>query len=100
MGSVLTELVFLFSIRLNCLSTRQAAVIGCPGTDRACQWQQPLCCPTPFSGQTAFHFVPPTTVDLGIILGLVGAFFICAELVKNFLLSFNETDTCTDKTGS
>lgn len=35
-------------------------------------------------GQTVFHFIPPTAAYLGIILGLVAAFFVCVELVKLF----------------
>jgi len=31
-----------------------------------------------------FSFTPPSLPDLGIILGLVAAFFVTAELVKIF----------------
>ena len=44
--------------------------------------------PYTFFGQTAFHFVPPTAMQLAVIFGLVGAFFVCAELVKNFYYRF------------
>ena len=34
-------------------------------------------------GQTVFSFTPPSLVSLAIILGLVGAFFVCVELVNS-----------------
>jgi Mg2+-importing ATPase len=88
MGSVLTELVFLFSIRTR-LPFYQASrpswiVLALTGFAGAVAIVLPY---TSF-GQTAFHFIPPTTVQLGIILGLVGAFFVCAELVKDFYYRF------------
>ena len=88
MGSVLTELAFLFSVRTKLPfykasrpSTVVLALTGFPG-----QWL--LYMPYTFFGQTAFHFIPPTTGQLGIIFGLVVAFFVCAELVKNFYYRF------------
>jgi Mg2+-importing ATPase len=84
MGSVLTELVFLFSVRTKLpfykASRPSSVVLALTGLASAAT----IVLPYTFFGQTAFHFIPPTTVDLGIILGLVGAFFVCAELVKNF----------------
>jgi len=83
MGSILTELVFLFSIRsklpffkasrpswyvLVLTAVASAATIILPYTE---------------FGQTVFRFTPPSAMHLGIILCLVGAFFVCAELVKN-----------------
>jgi len=35
-------------------------------------------------GQAVFSFTPPSLPSLGIILGLVAAFFVTAELVKIF----------------
>jgi len=88
MGSVLTELAFLFSIRTRLPfykasrpSTVVLALTGIAGV-------MAIVLPYTFFGQTAFHFIPPTTVQLGIIFGLVVAFFACAELVKNFYYRF------------
>jgi Mg2+-importing ATPase len=84
MGSVLTELVFLFSIRTKLpfykASRPSSVVLALTGLASAAT----IVLPYTIFGQTAFHFTPPTAVQLGIILGLVGAFFVCAELVKNF----------------
>jgi Mg2+-importing ATPase len=88
MGSVLTELVFLFSIRskLPFYKASRPSWYVLAGTGIA----GALAIILPFTsfGQTAFHFTPPTAVQLGIIFGLVGAFFVCAELVKNFYYRF------------
>jgi Mg2+-importing ATPase len=81
-GSILTELVFLFSIRTRLPFFRGSRpsryVLGLTGVAAAVTILLPY---TSF-GQTVFHFTPPTAASLGIILGLVAAFFVCAELVK------------------
>jgi Mg2+-importing ATPase len=83
-GSILTELVFLFSVRSKLPFYKASrpswyvlvlTVLAAAAT---------LVLPYTSFGQTVFHFTPPTAMHLGIILGLVGAFFVCAELVKNF----------------
>jgi Mg2+-importing ATPase len=88
MGSVLTELAFLFSIRTRLpfykASRPSTVVLALTGFAGAVA----IVLPYTFFGQTAFHFIPPTTTQLGIIFGLVGAFFVCAELVKNFYYRF------------
>lgn len=81
-GSILTELVFLFSIRTRLpffkasrpslyiiVLTIVAAVVT-------------ILLPYTSIGQEVFSFTPPSLASLGIILGLVAAFFITAELVK------------------
>ncbi len=81
-GSILTELVFLFSIRTRLpfyKATRPSSyVMGLTSLAAAVTILLPY---TSF-GQTVFRFTPPTAMHLGIILGLVIAFFIVAELVK------------------
>ena len=88
MGSVLTELAFLFSIRTRLpfykASRPSPVVLTLTGFAGA----MAIVLPYTSLGQTAFHFIPPTITQLGIILGLVGAFFVCAELVKNFYYRF------------
>ena len=81
-GSILTELVFLFCIRTRLpfykASRPSGYVIGLTLAAAALT----ILIPYTSFGQTLFSFVPPTLPALGIILGLVVAFFICAELVK------------------
>jgi P-type Mg2+ transporter len=88
MGSVLTELVFLFSIRTKLpfykASRPSSVVLGLTGFAAALA----VVLPYTLFGQVAFHFIPPTAGQLGIILGLVGAFFTCVELVKIFYYRF------------
>jgi P-type Mg2+ transporter len=88
MGSVLTELVFLFSIRTRLpfykASRPSWIVLALTGFAAALA----IVLPYTFFGQIAFHFIPPTAVQLGTILGLVAAFFICVELVKDFYYRF------------
>jgi Mg2+-importing ATPase len=82
MGSILTELVFLFSIRSKLpfytASRPSFYVLGLTAFASALT----ILLPYTIFGQTVFHFTPPTAMQLGIILGLVGAFFVCAEIVK------------------
>jgi Mg2+-importing ATPase len=84
MGSILTELAFLFSIRTKLpfykASRPSLYVLGLTALASTLT----IVLPYTIFGQTVFHFTPPTAVQLGIIFGLVGAFFVCAELVKNF----------------
>jgi Mg2+-importing ATPase len=81
-GSILTELVFLFSIRTKLpfyKATRPSwYVLALTIIAAAATLVLPY---TPF-GQALFHFTPPTAMHLFIILALVGAFFVVAELVK------------------
>jgi Mg2+-importing ATPase len=88
MGSVLTELIFLFSVRTKLpfykASRPSPVVLALTGFAAAVT----IVLPYTIFGQAAFHFIPPTTADLAIILGLVGAFFVCAELVKDFYYRF------------
>jgi Mg2+-importing ATPase len=83
-GSILTELVFLFSVRSKLPFYRASRpswyVLALTGLAAAAT----LVLPYTTFGQTLFRFTPPTAMHLGIILALVGAFFVCAELVKNF----------------
>ncbi len=88
MGSVLTELVFLFSIRTRLPFYKAIRpswiVLALTGLAAAVA----IVLPYTFFGQIAFHFIPPTAMQLGTVFGLVGAFFVCVELVKNFYYRF------------
>ncbi len=96
MGSVLTELAFLFSIRtrLPFFRARRPSgyVLGLTGLAAAAT----LILPYTSFGQEFFHFVSPTMPNLGIILGLAVAFFVCAELVK--LLYYRLTNSSGKRT--
>ena len=91
MGSVLTELAFLFCIRTRLpfyRATRPSGyVLGLTALAAAVTMILPY---TSF-GHAFFHFVSPTAVNLGIILGLVVAFFACAELVKLSYYRFTDS---------
>lgn len=81
-GSILTELMFLFSIRSKRPFYRASRpswpVLGLTGTAFALT----VLLPYTSIGQSVFHFTPPTVPHLALILGLVGAYFLCSELVK------------------
>ena len=81
-GSILTELVFIFSIR----------------TKRFFLWAKPpsftlsaltvsafaatIILPLTTFGQNVFHFIKPTAAQLMLILGIVAIYFVCTEIVK------------------
>ncbi len=83
-GSILTELVFLFSIRTRYffLKTRRPSPLIVWLTVAAAS----LTVAIPFLsfGGTVFHFTPPTAMHLAIIGGIVLLYFICSESVKLF----------------
>ena len=88
-GSILTELVLIFSVRTKSLFIKGSRpskyliwlsiivsiiTIGLPFTS---------------FGQNIFRFVPPTINHLIIILSLVVVYFICSEIVKSFYYKKN-----------
>jgi len=83
-GSILTELVFLFSIRSKLPFYKASRPSWYVLVLTALAGAATLILPYTSFGQAVFHFTPPSAMHLGIILGLVGAFFVCAELVKDF----------------
>ncbi len=95
MGSILTELAFMFSIRTSLVFWRAPrpswplasltglaaiATIGLPYTQL---------------GQRLFSFVPPSTHHLMIILGLTAGFFVTSEIVKIVYLRYHRTPAQT-----
>jgi P-type Mg2+ transporter len=88
MGSVLTELVFLFSIRTRLPFYRASRPSGIVLALTGLAGAVAIALPYTSFGQAAFHFIPPTTMELGIILGLAGSFFLCVELVKDLYYHF------------
>jgi Mg2+-importing ATPase len=100
MGSVLTELVFLFSIRTKLPFYKASRPSGIVLALTGCAAALAVVLPYTLFGQVAFHFIPPTAMQLGIILGLVGAFFVCAELVKDFYYRFTNEQPVTDTNDS
>jgi Mg2+-importing ATPase len=82
-GSILTELTLIFSIRTRKAfyrSTRPSialivlSVLACALT---------LVIPLTRMGENVFHFVRPTNAHLVLILSLVAAYFVVSEIVKN-----------------
>ncbi len=82
MGSVLTELAFLFSIRSKLpfwRATRPAPILFVfSGLAALVAFVLPF---TRF-GARLFHFAPPTFPTIGLILGIVAAYFVSTESVK------------------
>lgn len=81
-GSILTELVLIFSIRTKSFflkTTRPSATLGAL-TVLAFIFTIGL----PFTafGQKVFHFVKPTILHLTLILAVVVVYFVCSEIVK------------------
>ncbi len=81
-GSVLTEIVFVFSVRTQGAffrarfpSTPLLALTGAAGL---------LAVLIPFTdfGQAVFKFVPPTLAQISLTLGIVAAYFLSTEIVK------------------
>ncbi len=81
-GSVLTEIIFVFSIRTKSFflkGSRPSKLL------LALSILVPLITVSlPFTliGQTVFQFTPPTPKDLGVIFALAACYFACTEVVK------------------
>lgn len=81
-GSILTELAFLFSIRTRLPFHRASRPSSLVLSLSAVAWIATIVLPYTAIGRTVFGFTQPTLAHIGIILGLVGTFFVCSELVK------------------
>jgi Mg2+-importing ATPase len=81
-GSILTELVFLFSIRTRLPFFRASRPSWVVVVLTVVAAAVTILLPYTAFGQNVFSFTPPSPVSLAIILGLVAAFFVSAELVK------------------
>lgn len=83
-ASIITELVFLFSIRtrLTCFKSRRAAwpIFLLTGTAAITT----VVLPFTHTGQTLFKFIRPETPILILIGGLTIVYFITTEIVKHF----------------
>ena len=81
-ASIVTELVFLFSIRTRrfFLAANRPATILLALT--ALAFSLTLVLPYTGFGQTVFHFTPPTAFHLATILGLAALYFVATETVK------------------
>lgn len=84
MGSILTELAFLFSIRtrLPFFKARRPSSLILFLTSAAVATT--LVLPFTSFGRTVFHFIPPTAYHLKVIFGLTALYFITSEVVKFF----------------
>jgi Mg2+-importing ATPase len=81
-GSILTELVFLFSIRTKLPFFRARRPSGYVIVLTSIAAAMTILLPYTSFGQAVFSFTPPSPGSLAIILGLVAAFFVCVEMVK------------------
>ncbi len=82
-GSILTELIFLFSIRTKLPFYKATRPSGYVLLLTLVAALATVLLPYTFIGEALFHFYPPSVEHLGIIFGLVAAFFVCSELVKH-----------------
>ncbi len=83
-ASILTELVFLFSIRTK-LPFYKAVIPSQPIiwlTSGA--FLVTITLPFTAIGHQFFHFASPSLSQFSLVIGLVAAYFICSEIVKNF----------------
>jgi Mg2+-importing ATPase len=87
-GSILTELLFLFSIRSRLPFLKASRPSGYVLVLTAIAVAITLVLPYSAAGQTVFHFTPPSAGSLAIIFCITGAFFICVELVKNLFYRY------------
>lgn len=88
-ASIITELVFLFSIRSRRIFFKAKApsislivlsVVACIVT---------LLIPFTSFGSRIFKFTPPSMQHIGWILGIVAIYFVVTELAKNFYYRFS-----------
>jgi Mg2+-importing ATPase len=89
-GSILTELVFLFSIRTRLPFYKASRPSSYVMALTAVAAAATILLPYTSFGQDVFSFTPPSLPSLGIILGLVAAFFVTAELVKIFYYRYTD----------
>ncbi len=83
MGSVLTELIFIYSIRTDLLFWRARRPSSSLTILTASAALATIILPYTHFGQYAFKFHPPSIPHLSIIIGLVLTYFITTEIVKN-----------------
>lgn len=96
-GSILTELLLLFSIRTRFLFTRARRPSG------ILIWLSVSACIAtlvipflPFAQET-FHFTPPTMTHFFIIIGVAVAYFAVTEIVKLMYVRFTNHQTTTSR---
>ncbi len=81
-GSILTELVFLFSIRTKLPFYKAKKPSKSVVSLSMGAFFFTIVLPYTKIGQEIFHFFPPTKNHLILILSLVAAYFVCSEVVK------------------
>lgn len=80
--SILTELLFLFSIRSRGLFFQTKAPSAILMVLTVLAISATLIIPFTSFGQSLFHFVAPTLSSLGFVLGIVALYFITTEFAK------------------
>ena len=80
--SILTELLFLFSIRSRSFFWKTKAPSVILVLLSALAASATLIIPFTSIGQSLFHFIAPTAASLGFVLGIVALYFITTEFAK------------------
>ncbi len=90
-GSILTELVFTFSVRTKLLFYKGVRpswiVLGLSVIASVVT----VIIPFTLIGQTVFKFIAPQPIHLALIFSLVILYFTCTEIVKHYFYRFNQT---------
>ena len=81
-GSILTELVLIFSIRTKSFFLKTVRPSVTLGVLTVLAFILTIGLPFTVFGQKVFHFVKPTLFHLMLILTIVGIYFVCSEIVK------------------
>lgn len=89
-GSVLTELVTIFSVRTKSFFLKAGRPSGILISLTILVFLLTIILPFTFLGQKIFHFTRPAVSHLALILVIVGIYFICFEFVK--LMFYKETN--------
>jgi Mg2+-importing ATPase len=81
-GSILTELVFLFSIRSKGFFLKSKAPSGILFGLTSAAFLTTIIIPFTTFGQKVFGFIKPSVYHLTLILSIVIVYFVCSEIVK------------------
>lgn len=92
-GSILTEIVLIFSIRTKKVFFRAKPPSMVLGLLSVFVVIVTVALPFSYFGQEFFRFVPPTPYHLALILSIVGIYFVLSEILKlAFYRNFNRNN--------
>lgn len=81
-GSVLTELILIFSIRTKFFMLKSSRPSKLLSKASVVVFLMTLLLPYSTIGQKVFHFTPPSMFNLFTIISIVGIYFVCTETLK------------------